>query len=117
MIDLGQVVQDFKVSGDNEFIVATFMLGGSVVDPGTTGEEKGDPSQSLATAIEQYRDSYIFLAPQDYDVNYVNIIAEPGTTVTLDGKGVDASLFAAVGGSNMGVARVKLAATGSHSPR
>ncbi len=29
MIDLGQVVQDFKVSGDNEFIVATFMLGGS----------------------------------------------------------------------------------------
>ena len=115
VIDLGQVVQDFKVSGDNEFIVATFMLGGSVVDPGTTGEEKGDPSQSLATAIEQYRDSYIFLAPQDYDVNYVNIIAEPGTSVTLDGKGVDSSLFSTVGGSGMGVARVKLAATGSHS--
>lgn len=114
VIDLGQVVQDFKVSGDKEFLVATWMLGASVVDPNAQEEAKGDPSQSLATAIEQYRDSYIFLAPQDYDVNFVNIIAEPGTNVVLDGNPVDGGAFSAVGGSGMNVARVKLNPTGSH---
>jgi len=116
VLDLGIQAQDFKVSGNNEFLVVTFMEGGSVVDPNAgVGKEKGDPSQSLTTAIEQYRDMYVFLAPQDYDVNYVNIMAPPGTSVTLDETEVPASEFQAVGGSGINVARVKLNPTGTHS--
>jgi hypothetical protein len=116
VLDLGIQAGDFKVSGDHEFIVETFMQGGSVVDPQTeVGKQKGDPSQSLATAIEQYRDTYVFLAPQDYDVNFVNIMAPPGTAVTLDGQNVPESNFSAVGGSGVSVARVQLAATGTHT--
>lgn len=116
VLDLGIVADDFKVTGDHEFIVATFQQGGSVVDPGAgVGKEKGDPAQSLATAIEQYRDMYVFLAPQDYDVNYVNIMAPPGTTVTLDGATVSDSEFTAVGGSGISVARVKLNPSGTHT--
>jgi hypothetical protein len=116
VLDLGIQANDFKVSGDHEFIVETFMQGGSVVDPqAEVGKQKGDPAQSLATAIEQYRDTYVFLAPDDYDVNYVNIMAPPGTTVTLDEQQVSNSEFTAVGASGISVARVQLAPTGTHT--
>jgi len=112
---LGVQKDDFHVVGDHEFIVLTFMLGGSVVDPNTPSpNQKGDPAQSLATAVEQYRDMYVFLAPQDYDVNFVNIMATSGTSAMLDGQEVAASQYSPVGGSGLMVARVQLAPTGTH---
>jgi len=113
VIDLGVQAGDFKVSGDHEFLVATFMLGAKLVD--TQYQVKGDPSQSLATAVEQFRMRYVFLAPKDYDTNIVNIIASPGTSVTLDGTKLSDTVFHPVGNSGMSVARVSLAATGTHS--
>jgi hypothetical protein len=86
VIDCGEVDADFEVTGTNEFAVATFMLGGSVVDP-TTFE--GDPSQSLMASVEQYRTKYVFLAPTDYDMNLIDVVAPAGTEMVLDGKTVD----------------------------
>jgi hypothetical protein len=86
VIDCGEVDTDFEVTGTNAFAVATFMLGGTIVDP--SGGE-GDPSQSLMASVEQYRTKYVFLAPSDYDMNLIDVVAPSGTQMVLDGKTVD----------------------------
>jgi hypothetical protein len=104
MSNCGVTRQDFEVQGDQPFAVGTFTLGAWVID--TTGSE-GDPAQSFAIAVEQYRTSYVFLAPDDYRENYVDIVAKPGTTLTLDAKSVTVAPQA-VGTGAYAVYRVKL---------
>lgn len=119
VLDLGQVAVDFKVwSEDAEFIVATFMLGASLIDPPpafqTDYESKGDPSQSFTTAVEQFRSLYVFLAPQDYDVNFVNIVGPSDAQVNLDGVDIPPEWYIPIGGSGLGVVRFQLQPTGTH---
>jgi hypothetical protein len=83
--DCGIVSSDFEVLGNNEFVVASFQLGGSLIDP-TTG--LGDPSQTLFASVEQYRVKYVFLAPDDYVENYADVVEPSGTRVWLDGDEV-----------------------------
>jgi hypothetical protein len=88
VVDLGRVNKDFRVTGDNAFGIATLMLGGSIVDPTAADQSKGDPSMSFPASVEQYRDSYIFLAPTDYDVNVVDVVYPPAAEGTLKLDGV-----------------------------
>jgi hypothetical protein len=122
-LDAGQVVeiakatQDFEVSGDHEFLVATIMLSGGLLDPNAAGGmQEGDPSLSTATAVEQYRLKYVFLAPDDYDLNYADVIAPMGTHVMLDGNAVTQTATQLAGGSTFGIIRIKLASSngGTH---
>jgi hypothetical protein len=104
VVDLGIVPDDFEVTGDHEFAVGSFMIGGSLLDPtGPTEEQKGDPSMSVSTAVEQYRTKYVFLAPDDYDVSYVDIVVPMGAVVTLDGSALTAAITPV--SSGFGVAR------------
>src|SRR5262249_25670767 len=73
VVELGNVTQNFEVSGDHEFIVATIQLSGGLVDPTGGIMQKGDPSLSTAIAVEQYRLNYVFLAPNDYDVSFADV--------------------------------------------
>ena len=82
VVDCGQVTEDFEVTGTHEFAVATFQMGGSVIDP---NGGYGDPSQSQFASVEQYRVKYVFLAPEDYNVNYVDVVEPTGTVLLLDG--------------------------------
>ena len=113
MSNCGVTLQDFEVQGDQPFAVGTFTLGSSVVD--NTGSE-GDPAQSFATAVEQYRSSYVFLAPDDYSENYVDIVARTGVGMALDGHGVTA-VPEAVGTGGYVVYRQKLGSgqAGAHT--
>jgi hypothetical protein len=96
--DCGVVAEDFEVSGDHEFGIATFQLGGQVVDPDMTAlQPQGDPSQSFAVTVEQYRKNYVFLAPTDYKSSFVDIIAPPSAMITLDGQNVSSQLKAISG--------------------
>jgi len=107
VVDLGQVSKDFEIQGDKAFAVASFSLGAELVDPGQVApNQKGDPDQSLATAVEQYRTKYIFLAPADYDVSFVDVIQPMDAQVTVDGAA--ASAMPSPIGSGFGIARVKL---------
>jgi hypothetical protein len=109
----GTIAQDFEVKGDQPFSVGTFTLGATVVDlPAMTN---GDPAQSFAIAVEQFRSKYVFLAPDDYTVSYVAIVTKPGTAITLDGQTVT-SVPQAVGSSGYSVYRLKLGAgqAGAH---
>jgi hypothetical protein len=111
VVECGVVTVDFEVSGDKEFGVAMFQLGGEMADPnfnpGGLTQPQGDPSQSFSVAVEQYRTHYVFLAPTDYKTSYVDVIAAAGTTLTLDGKDVSSSLKS-ITGTTWLAARIKL---------
>jgi hypothetical protein len=102
--DCGIVKADFEVTGTREFAVGSFMLGGSLVDP---NGGLGDPSQSLMASVEQYRTKYVFLAPNDYVVNFADIVAPLGADVRLDGLLLRASVRRAIA-DGYGVSRVTL---------
>jgi hypothetical protein len=103
------VTTSFEVKGNNAFAVTTLMLGGSIVDSAAaTGMQLGDPSMSPMVATEQYRTRYIFLAPTDYTESYADVVAPPGTTLTLDGVAVSAPTTAI--DSSYSVTRIPLAA-------
>lgn len=104
VVDLGIVDQDFEISGNQGFQIATFMLGQTVVDPALSG--RGDPAQSTVASLEQYRDKYVFLAPDDYDVSYADIVMPMDASVSLDGAPIGATPEPI--GSGYGVARVEL---------
>jgi hypothetical protein len=101
VVDLGTVTADFEVSGDHEFGVGSFMLGGSILDPPPDPtkayDSKGDPSQSLIVATAQYRSDYVFLAPSDYDVSYVDVVSPTTNTITLDGAALTSTPKAVAG--------------------
>jgi hypothetical protein len=114
VVECGIVTQNFEVTGDHEFAVGSFMESAQVVDP-NDNPQKGDPSMTFSTAVEQYRSKYIFLAPSDYDENYADIVVPPGATLTLDGAPVSASPTTI--DANFSVVRIPLqvgSANGAH---
>lgn len=114
--DLGIVNGDFEIVGDHEIAVSTFLPSAIVSNPSDTFISHGDPAQSQAVAVEQYRTSYVFLAPDDYDVSFVDVIAPSGTPVTLDGDPLPGSA-SPLGNSGFEVKRVRLGAgdAGGHN--
>jgi hypothetical protein len=110
VVNLGVVKSDFEIVGDHELTVTTFQMGAGPI----SGSRLGDPSQSMSSSVEQYRLKYVFLAPDDYDVNYADVIQPMTATLTLDGAPVTAKPTALASG--YGITRIKLGAgaKGSH---
>jgi hypothetical protein len=102
------VTTPFSVTGDNEFTVINFMPGAQVLQPAFSGTRKGDPSQSAMVATEQFRTKYNFLAPDDYDVSYVDVIGPTDAKLVLDGANVTTAFKVIANG--IGIARIKLGA-------
>jgi hypothetical protein len=101
-VDILGVSQDFEIVGDNEFMVATFQHGqGSIGSP-----RKGDPAMSFATTVAQYRLNYVFLAPDDYDVSFVDIVGPVDAELILDGEPVEEDSTPI--SSGYGITRVEL---------
>jgi hypothetical protein len=86
VVDLGMVDRDFEVVSESPFQIATYQVGNTIVDPSLSG--RGDPSQSTVAAVEQFRKKYVFLAPDDYDMAFADVVAPPGTQLVLDGNPV-----------------------------
>jgi len=107
----GLIKTPFRVTADQPFAVSTFMVGGAVSDPNALSYPKGDPSQSVPTAVEQYRTDYLFLAPDDYDTSFVDIVGPTNARVTLDGNPIGTAFTAIANG--YGIARVSIRG-GSH---
>lgn len=107
VVDLGVVDQDFEIVGDQAFAVASFQVGANMIDPGLpTNQQKGDPAMSLMTSLEQFRTKYVFLAPSDYDVSFIDVVQPVGAELTLDGVKVAADVVPL--SSGYGVARIQL---------
>jgi cysteine-rich repeat protein len=108
--EIGPTSADFKITADQPVMVAQYMQGRAA-----STEDAGDPAMTLAVAVFQYRLSYLFHAPTNYDANYVNITAPTGSTVTLDGAAV--SGWSPIGTSGYDIVRAQLsnAGDGDHS--
>ncbi|MSP15356.1 MAG: hypothetical protein EXR73_01875 [Myxococcales bacterium] len=101
-LETQQNASDFQITTDKRVLVAQYMEGQFA--PGSGGT--GDPAMALAVATDQYRTRYLFHAPTNYELNYVNVTAPTGAAITLDGAPVGG--FVPVGGSGFGVAKVQL---------
>lgn len=96
-----QTSETFQVQSDQPFAVGSFLVGGQLLDPDApSNSSTGDPSQSFATALAQYRDTYVFLAPVDYESNFADIVAPTGTAITLDGRVLDAATASPLSGKS-----------------
>jgi hypothetical protein len=70
----------------------------------------GDPAFILAVSAQQFMDSYVFLTPDAYLRDYVNVIAPmDAQKVVLDNNQINPASFAAVGSSGYGVYRTEVA--------
>lgn len=92
--------QNFALTGERPLLVAQFMVGlgrttACTVLPGVPPPDNdncvGDPAMALEVPIEQFRNRYDVLIPSTYRLNFVNLVAPPGTDITLDGSPLDAT--------------------------
>jgi hypothetical protein len=102
--------QDFVVEASDKIAVYQYMESCSAL--GTDyGSLDGDPSMGSGVPMSQARASYVFLVPDTYQQNWVNVVAEVGSDVELDGSPVPAGRE--IASSGYWAARVSLGA-GSH---
>lgn len=75
----------------------------------------GDPSMTIVPPVEQFRSSYVFLAPDDYRFDAITILAPVGTVMSLDGAPVTepATEVGDLGGVRFGAVRL-LVGDGAH---
>ena len=77
-------------------------------------EPIGDPALILSAPVEQFRDSYVFLSPANYQDDYCNVVGPASAVVYLDGVQLSAAVFKPIGTTGFKVARIKVA-DGVHS--
>jgi hypothetical protein len=106
--DLGNVTESFYVEGSAPFAVTSFLLGSSIADPGHLTDYNGDPSQSNVQAEEQFRKKYVFLAPDDYNFSFADMVAPDGASCLLDGEDL-AAAPSPIGATGFNVVRMELA--------
>jgi len=99
--------KDFQISANEPILVVQYMEGQDA------GGGSGDPAMANAVAKSQYRNSYLFHAPTNYEKSYVNVVAKTGEAVTLDGQAIPAGSFVAIGGTGYSVARVSVSNSGN----
>ena len=88
----------YMITSNEKILVASYMTGQDA------GGNTGDPAMSLAVPVEQYRTTYAFHAPTNYESNYVDVTAPMGANITLDGAPVPT--LVSIGGTGFGLSRV-----------
>jgi hypothetical protein len=97
-VEIDNTTASFQITGSGKILVAQYMEGQAA------GGNTGDPSMFLAVPIEQFRTTYMFHAPTNYDANFVDITAPMGALVTLDGAPIPP--LTPIGGTGYGLARI-----------
>ncbi|HVV82537.1 MAG TPA: IgGFc-binding protein [Kofleriaceae bacterium] len=97
-VEIARNATSFAVTADAKILVAQYMEGSTVA--GNTG----DPAESLAVPVEQFRSNYLFHAPTNYETNYIDVVAPADASITLDGQPV--GNFQPIGTSGFQLARV-----------
>lgn len=102
----------FMVEADGPILVGHYLTGANY--PGSVDfpecelqvgkpEPIGDPAFTLAAPVKRFLSEYAVLTPQGYMQDFLNIIAQPGTTITIDGQPVTAP-FVAIPGTGYSLA-------------
>ena len=76
-----------RVTGTAPILAARFFVGQDYNGLGTSSSgAPGDPSMGLLVPDAQWRNQYVFLAPDTYSDAYIDVIAAVGARVELDGQ-------------------------------
>jgi hypothetical protein len=90
----GQIVEvnataGFEVTGTEPFAIASILKSGTIqngcTDLSAVDCYIGDPAMSSAVTVDQFRTSYVFLAPDDYAYSLADVLVPTGAKVKLDG--------------------------------
>ncbi len=120
VLDLPGVDKNFAIVANGRINVVEYLQGefsawpppDAGADAGEPNPDLGDPSESPAIPLQQYRSSYSFLAPKTYTQNWIDVISANGNTITLDGTPIPTNTFVPVGGQPFSTAHVLLPANG-----
>ena len=69
------ITTDTEVNATEPILVGHLLM--------STDGAAGDPALSLAVPVEQFRDSYTFLVPEEYDDQFISVVARQGDTIML----------------------------------
>jgi len=78
------ISRDTEVTANNPVLVGHMLL--------STDGELGDPALAFSVPIEQYREDYTFLVPDEYAQQYASIVARVGQAVSLNGQDIAANM-------------------------
>ena len=82
---------DTTVTASEPIMIGHYLK--SVIEAGLfDAKGSGDPGIALAVPVEQFRSTYTFLVPQDYNKQFISVVAGEGKNVTLDGTDVSDQL-------------------------
>ena len=98
--------QDFVIEATGPIYVTQTLLGQDEI-----GANVGDPAMGTGVPWTQVRSSYDFLAPGTFSQNWLNVVADAGATIALDGDLV--TDWEPIGTTEFAVARIAIDA-GSH---
>lgn len=77
--------EGFIVTGSGVLQVAQFLVGQNYTNQ-DNDQGYGDPSLSLIPPSDQFRSDYTILAPQSYDLHFINIAYRNGAQIQIDGN-------------------------------
>ena len=82
---------DFKISASKPILVGQFLAAEQAPNPGNDVNDAGtgDPAFILAVPTRQFRDSYVFIAPDKYEFDYVSIAKKKDSLALLNGTEVE----------------------------
>jgi hypothetical protein len=79
--------RDFVIDSDEPIMVGNVTLGQEAVGI-PFGLPGGDPSFIVIPPIEQFRESYVFLTPDQYAFDFLRVVAPRAAELRLDGRNV-----------------------------
>ena len=68
----------------------------------------GDPAFILAVPYSQFTDTYVFLVPEEYERNYINVVAPVGAEMELSGIPLGAEYFKPMGNGLFWASRIEV---------
>ena len=105
--------EHFELIAEKPVMVAQFLAGQDAPTPGKVSEPDdaniGDPAFLVLVPAEQFREDYVFLAPDKYELDYVTIHAPAESVVLLDGEEIPADAWVSYGTGEWRVIRLSIA--------
>jgi len=96
-----ETTRDFELEASEPVLVVQYMKGSSQ----TGSADNGDPSMLTVVPARQYRPDYVFLVPDTYARDFINITFPVGATVILDDQPLSTATATPIGETGFMVLR------------
>lgn len=113
LLAVGEVC-DVYLEGDIELRAnEPILVGHYMVSGGGLGPQSGDPAMAFVPPIDQFRDKYTIVVPEQYEANDLILVTPTGGSVILDGTDVTL-LFAQFASNAFTASRIQVT-PGAHT--